>query len=229
MTDILWLPGTLCDHRLFAAQRGVFGEHTTAQVGQFDSVTMQAHAAWQQVEASKVALVGLSYGGILALEMIRQHPERVSHLAILDSNARNDTGEKQRERNALVQRLFEDDFENIVMDQLKPLYLAKANQDNLDILSTVRDMAMDQGQAVLTRQIKAVRGRPDQRPNLALIRVPTLIMAGTEDILCPEDRQREMHESIPYSELVLLENCGHLATLEQPERVNEALEQLFKR
>ena len=88
---------------------------------------------------------------------------------------------------------------------------------------------MDQGQAVLTRQIKAVRGRPDQRPNLASIRVPTLIMAGTEDILCPEDRQREMHESIPYSELVLLENCGHLATLEQPERVNQALEQLFKR
>ena len=68
--------------------------------------------------------------------MIRQHPERVSHLAILDSNARNDTGENN-ERNALVQRLFEGDFENIVMDQLKPLHLAKANQDNVDILNTV--------------------------------------------------------------------------------------------
>lgn len=227
MTSVVYLPGTLCDHRLFEPQLEFFGPSPVANVQAFSSVTAQAHAVWQTLPAEPVALVGLSYGGILALEMIRQHPERVSHLAILDSNARSDTGDKQRQRNALMQQVASGQFEHIVMDQLKPLYLAEKNRENTEILNTVRDMAMSQGSDVLTRQVKAVRDRPDQRPYLANITVPTLILAGQEDALCPPDRQHEMHEQIAGSELVLLPDCGHLSTLEQPEAVNQALQHLL--
>ena len=226
MSSIVWLPGTLCDQRLFAPQRAKFGGQV-ATVSQFDSVTAQAHAVWQALPDAPVALVGLSYGGILALEMIRQHPERVTHLAVLDANARNDTGDKQRQRNALIEHVASGEFETIVMDQLKPLYLAQKNRENTDILNTVRDMALEQGQAVLARQIRAVRDRPDQRPHLPKIRVPTLILAGDEDVLCPRDRQVEMHELIPHSDLVMLVDCGHLSTLEAPAAVNQALATLF--
>lgn len=227
MMPIVWLPGTLCDHRLFTPQRDQFGPGWVPSVSQFDSVTAQAHAVWQQIQDQRVALVGLSYGGILALEMIRQRPERVSHLAILDSNARDDTGEKQRERNTLIQQVASGQFESIVMDRLKPLYLAKRNRENTEILNTIRDMALEQGEAVLARQVLSVRDRPDQRPHLHRIQVPTLVLAGDEDILCPLDRQVEMHELIPHSDLVMLTQCGHLSTLESPVEVNQALATLF--
>ncbi len=224
---ITYLPGTLCDERLFTSQLTRFGGQV-ARVSDFDSVTAQAHAVWQAIGPDPTALVGLSYGGILALEMIRQHPERVSHLAVLDSNARDDTGDKQRQRNALIQQVASGHFESIVMDQLKPLYLSVKHRENSDILNCVRDMALDQGQGVLSRQVAAVRDRPDQRGHLHRIDVPTLILAGQEDVLCPEDRQIEMHELINGSELVLLPDCGHLSTLESAQAVNEALETLFK-
>ncbi|MGB0966483.1 MAG: alpha/beta fold hydrolase [Litorivicinus sp.] len=229
MSQVVWLPGTLCDERLFAPQRAALGAGVVPDVSQFDSVTSQAHAVWQSLGPGSVKLVGLSYGGILALEMIRQQPQRVTHLAVLDSNARSDTGEKQRQRNALIEQLIEGQFESIVMEQLKPLYLGCKQRDNSAILNTVRDMALSQGQAVLERQVRAVRDRPDQRSYLPQIQVPTLILAGQEDVLCPPDRQHEMHQMIARSQLVLLPDCGHLSTLEASEAVNQALATLFKR
>lgn len=225
--NIVWLPGTLCDHRLFEPQRAQFGAGITPNITRFDSVTAQAHAIWQKVGEGPVALVGLSYGGILALEMVRQHPERVSHLALLDSNARNDDGAKQRQRNTLITRVMSGNFEQIVLEQLKPLYLGSDCQGDQKILETIRDMAVDQGPAVLARQVKAVRDRPDQRDYLTQIKCPTLILAGQEDALCPPDRQQEMAELIPNSRLILVPGCGHLATLEAPAVVNDALTHLF--
>ena len=227
MTAIVWLPGTLCDARLFAPQQLRFGEHLTPNITRFDSVTAQAHAIWQKVREPTVALVGLSYGGILAIEMIRQQPERVSHLALLDSNACNDGGERQRQRNQLITRVMGGNFESIVLEQLKPLYLGSACRDDETILATIRDMAVDQGPEVLTRQVKAVRDRPDQREFLRHIACPTLIMAGAEDALCPPERQHEMADLIPASTLMLIPRCGHLSTLEAPDVVNNALAELL--
>ncbi|QGG80565.1 alpha/beta fold hydrolase [Litorivicinus lipolyticus] len=225
--DILWLPGTLCDGRLFAPQQAQFGSHRTPNITRFDSVTAQAHSIWQHTQAARVALVGLSYGGILAIEMIRQYPERVSHLALLDCNAGHDSGERQRQRNQLITRVMGGNFEALVLEQLKPLYLGSRCRDDEGILATVRDMAVEQGPAVLARQVKAVRDRPDQRPFLPSITCPTLILAGAEDALCPPAVQHEMAALIPQSTLCLVPGCGHLATLEAPTQVNHALTELL--
>ena len=115
----------------------------------------------------------------------------------------------------------------LAIDSLKPAYLAKSNRDDEELLTTILDMALDLGPDVFRRQSLALKNRPDSVPTLPTISCPTAVICGKEDTLCPVAYHELMSDRIPGATLTIVDDCGHLATLEQPDVVNHELERLL--
>ncbi len=226
---LLLLPGTLCDGRLWEPQVRALSDIAdcrVADVGAWPSLSELAKVILSDAPP-RFAVAGLSFGGILALELYRQAPERISHMALIDTNARPDTEAGIAAKDEQWQIASEQGLEALLSDKLIPMYLAPENSQNDSLIQILVDMALDNGMSVFRNQIDAVLARPDSRPDLPSITCPTLVLCGAQDIICPVDRHEEIAESIPGATLKLLEQCGHIATLEQTEQVNTALRELL--
>ncbi len=173
------------------------------------------------------ALAGLSMGGILAFEIWRQAPERVTHLAVMDTNPYLDSAAKRSLRMQQIEDVLSGGLRALAVDSLKPLYLAKKNQNNESLLNTILDMALDLGPDVFARQSTALINRSDSVPTLPTVTCPATVVCGREDMLCPVANHEFMASEIPNATLTVIDNCGHLATMEQSGVVNEALRRLF--
>jgi pimeloyl-ACP methyl ester carboxylesterase len=222
---LLLLPGTLCDERLWAHQvehLADVAEPVVVDVGSEPSLGALAERILAEAPPC-FALAGLSFGGILALELYRRAPHRISHLALLDTNARADSEEGMAAKAEQWQIATSEGLELLLRQKLIPLYLAQSQSDDQVLIQTIVDMAVDGGLEVFRNQIDAVVQRPDSRPGLASVRCPTLVLCGAEDVICPVDRHEEMADLIPGASLVVVEGCGHIATMEKPEAVTEAM------
>jgi len=166
-------------------------------------------------------------GGILAFELWRQAPERITHMALMATSPHADAPDRRRIRISQIARVLEGKLREIAMEELKPLYLAEENRDNQVLLDVVLQMAIDLGPDVFAKQSLALAGRPDSISTLGNITCPTTILCGSEDTVCPVAFHELMAAVIPDSKLVILENCGHMVTLEQPDAVNRQLQELF--
>ena len=175
-----------------------------------------------------VVLCGLSMGGYVALEVMRQAPERIERFALLDTTARPDTDEQKRRRRGLLSLADKGQFKG-VPPRLLPLLLSKRFLEVEAVTSVVMAMAERVGKEAFKGQQRAIMNRPDSRPLLPGIKVPTLILCGTEDALTPPDRHKEMAEVIPDADLVILGGAGHLAPLERPDAVTRALRAWLRR
>lgn len=228
---LLLLPGMMCDQRLWAAQLdSLRAECASVHVGNItrgDSIEEIANQVLEDAP-KHFALAGLSMGGLVAFEMWRQAPERIHRMALLDANANPETEERRQPREELLNRVLQGELKEVFIEALKPQYLARANCDNRAILELVMSMAMDLGKDVFVRQSTAVGSRPDSIDTLKTISVPTLVLCGEEDALCPVPFHETMAEHIPNARLAVLENCGHLSSLEQPERVTTELKKWLK-
>jgi len=224
---LLLLPGTLCDERLWAYQiehLSDIAEAIVMPLGSHASLKILAENILAQAPA-QFALAGLSFGGILAFEIYRQAPERVTHLALLDTNARADTEtgvQAKHEQLALVDSIG---LESLLREKLMPLYLAPENLQKQALVETIVDMALDNGRDIFRNQVEAVINRPDSLADLADICCPTLVLCGKQDQLCPPDRHQEIADKISGASLCILDNCGHMSTLEQPEAVTALMRQ----
>ena len=170
----------------------------------------------------RFALVGLSMGGYIAFEILRQAPERVARLALLDTAARPDTPDITAGRRTNMQlaqsgRLAE------VVDGLIPRLVHPSRVTDAPLLEVIRRMGAQVGVAGYLRQQAAIIARPDSRPMLKDIRCPTLVLVGDADQLTPPERAQEIAAAVPGAELVIVPECGHLSTLERPELVTRAL------
>lgn len=224
MTPILMIPGLACTAELFAPQIPALWPHgpvTVASTLQGDSMTAMATAILRDAPP-RFALAGLSMGGYLALEIMRQAPERVAKLALLDTAARPDTPEQSALRRTLVERSDAGELED-VLRQIAPNLLHPDHRDDQTLIETQVRMGLAVGPEAFARQQTAIIGRIDSRPALAAIVVPTLILVGDRDALTPPIRSEEMAELIPDATLVVVPNCGHASSLEQPDAVNAAL------
>jgi pimeloyl-ACP methyl ester carboxylesterase len=161
-------------------------------------------------------------GGYLALEVMRQAPDRVARLALLDTNARGDTPEISERRRRQIELAQNGRLGEIVEQQL-PLFVHRDRRGDASLIEIVRVMAEETGAEAFVRQQRALIGRADLRSDLAAIRCPTLVLVGDGDELTPPALAKEIAGSIAGARLVVVPASGHLSTLEQPVAVNTAL------
>jgi pimeloyl-ACP methyl ester carboxylesterase len=224
MTPIVFIPGMLCSAELFAPQIAAlwpYGPVTVAST--LEGATIGEMAAAILASAPpRFALVGLSMGGYIAFEIMRQAPERVIKLALLDTSARADTPEETEQRRGLVAAANSGDFivllENVMTSVLHP-----EHQDDAALRAINVRMGLTVGLDGLERQQQAMSARIDSRPGLAAISIPTLVLVGDSDPLTPPFLSEEIAAAIPGARLVIVQQCGHGSTLEQPEIVNRCL------
>ncbi|NDV00292.1 alpha/beta fold hydrolase [Pseudoroseicyclus sp. CLL3-39] len=213
----------MCDARLFAPQIAALSAGRTVQVPALTGAeTMEALAEQVLSQAPpRFALAGLSMGGILAMEMLRQAPERIERVAFLDTNPRAELPEVQAGRAPQVARVREEGLGSVLRREVFPHYLHP--ESDPAILDLCEEMALALGPDIFERQSLALRDRADAQEVLAAVRQPTLILTGEDDRLCPMDRHTRMAALMPHARLVVVPRAGHLPTLEQPAAVNAAL------
>lgn len=227
MHSLVFLPGMMCDARLFAPQIAALKQQGfTVSVGDITCADTMYGLAQNVLSNAppRFALCGLSMGGIVAMEIMRQAPERVSAIALLDTNPLAETTEMQARRGPQMARVNAGGLEAMMRDELKPNYLVDGPEKPA-ILDLCMDMAMTLGPEVFIHQSLALRDRPDQSETLKAITVPSLILCGQEDRLCPPARHQLMHDLMPHAALIILENAGHLPTLERPTATTQHLQQ----
>lgn len=223
-TNVLLLPGLLEDADGFAHQivgLAEVADFVVADLTRSDTMAGLASDALAQAPEGEIALVGHSMGGYVALEILRQAPERITAAALLNTHARPDSPESTENRRRLIalsERDFDGAIKSLLPKQLTPEHLADSA-----ITATITQMAHAIGREAFVRQQTAIMGRVDSRPHLAKVRCPTLVVAGREDAIMPLEVLEELADGIDSATLTVLEDCGHMAPLEQPEAVTDAL------
>jgi pimeloyl-ACP methyl ester carboxylesterase len=170
----------------------------------------------------RFALAGHSMGGYIAFEIMRQAPQRVAKLALINTQARPDTPEATARRRGQIAAVEAGGF-NSGIEAMYPGFVHPSRRDDAALRQLVREIADDVGPDAFVRQLTAVTGRPDSRPTLAFIRCPTLVLTGDEDNTIPNSLSVEMANGIPGAKLVILAACGHLPQVEQPQATADAL------
>jgi pimeloyl-ACP methyl ester carboxylesterase len=170
----------------------------------------------------RFALGGLSFGGYIAFEMMRQAPARIERLALLDTSARSDTPEQTATRKTQIAMAQSGRYGEIA-DFSIARYLHRDRQSDPAMTGIVRRMIEETGPEAFVRQLQAIMSRPDSRPLLASIRCPTLVLVGDGDLATPPELNKEIADGIPGARYVVIPDCGHLSTIERPEAVNAAL------
>jgi len=222
---LILLPGLLCDAALWAHQIDHLSDIADVHVADlsgFDTMAALAKSVLDKAPPT-FAVAGLSMGGYVALEIIRQAPERVCHLALLDTNASADLPEQSERRLKLI-KIAESGGLGMVAQQMLPALVHPDHVEEPDIVITFLKMAEQVGVAGFVNQQKAILNRVDSTQSLSAIRCPTLIVCGAEDQLSSVDVHKKMAENIGDNALfVSIANCGHLSSIEQPNAVSTVL------
>ena len=221
---VLLVPGLLCTPRLYLEQIPAlwrFGPVAVADHTRDDSMNHMARRILS-LAPPRFALIGLSMGGYVAFEILRQAPDRVVKLALLDTTARADMPEQTEQRERQIQMAQSGRFDAIA-ELLFPRFVAVSRHGDRVLRETVRSMAEETGAEAFVRQQSAIMRRADSRPALASIRCPTLVLVGEQDVLTPPDRAAEIATAVPDARQVVVPDCGHLSALEQPGAVTREL------
>lgn len=221
---LVLLPGMMCDARLFSPQIEAFSTERAVMVAPITAGERVEEIASDVLQAApaKFALAGLSMGGIVAMEVVRRAPERVTRVALMDTNPLPETPQIAADREPQIIGVRAGRLEEVMREEMKPNYLAPGPR-RVDVMNTVMAMAMALGPDVFVRQSRALQRRRDQQRTLRSLKVPTLILCGAYDALCPVKRHEFMAELIPYAQLHIVADAGHLPTLEQPEETTAVL------
>ena len=224
MTKAVFIPGLLCTDALFAGHREGLSGILDIAIGdhrQDYTVSSIARRVLDQAP-NEFICAGLSMGGYTSFEIMRQAPERVKALILMNTSARADTPEQTERRNGLME-IAKIQGLDAVTEALLPVFLGHTNLGREDLTACVREMVRETGLDTFLNQQTALMSRVDSRESLGAISVPTLVVVGDGDTLTPPKLAQEIAEGIPGAQLVIVENCGHLSSLEQPEVVNDAI------
>lgn len=221
---LVFIPGMMCDSRLFQPQINEFSKQYLVCItpaSHSDSIEKISFEILSQLP-KKFTLIGLSMGGILAMEIIKKVPERVMKIVLMDTNFKSETSEIKSKRIPQINLVNEGKLEAVMKKQILQNYLIK-NKNNQQILELCLKMAKDLGKEIFINQSKALTTRQNYKETLKNINVPSLIICGRYDRLCPVDVHREMESLIQNSTLEIIPDAAHLPTLEQPLYLNKIL------
>lgn len=221
---LVLIPPMLCDARVFYAQLATLSGAmpiSCMPITNGDRIEEMASTILSWLP-NKFALVGMGLGGMVAMELLRRAPERVTRVAFISTNAQTDTPEISAQREPLIIAAKTGRFDDAIRAELKPSWLAPGPYRN-DVLSLVSDMAHALGPDVYVRQSRAMQRRKDQQATMRKIKQPALVMCGEHDGLNTLRRHEFLAELIPYARLEVIDNAGHLPTLENAEAVTRAL------
>jgi len=222
---LVLVPGLLCDAQMWRSQLAALAAVADCWVADHtrsDTMAQVAADVLRDAPFEKFALAGLSMGGYVALEMMRQAAHRVLKLALLDTTARADTPEQSQRRREFIALAERGRFLGIT-DTLLPMLIHAPHLGDQELVSTIKKMAKNTGKNGFIRQERAIISRVDSLPLLARIACPTLVMCGRQDALIPLERHEEMAARISGSRLEVVEDCGHLSTMERPAETSAAL------
>ena len=224
VSDLVLIPGLLCDEQLWRHQCENLSSMVDITIADtLRDETIHSMAARILEDApDRFALAGLSMGGYVAQEIMRQAPNRVDKLALLDTSARADSEAQIERRKGLIRLTKMGKFKGVT-PRLLPLLIHPDFLDDEDITSTIIDMASKVGQEVFVQQQLAILNRADGRGDLADISIDTLIICGRQDELTPVHLMQELADNIHNSNFQIIEDCGHLSPLERPEIVTDLM------
>ena len=226
---LLLIPGLACTRTLWAHQIAHLMDRADVMVVDHSrSDTMPGIVDDILTDApDRFALAGFSMGGYIAMELMKTAPERVDKMALIGTKHSQDDAVSVRRREVSI-RLTEDGRYGDAIAQMLPVLVHPARLKDKTLTGAIRAMAADLGPEAFVRQQKANLGRGVSDDILKAMRCPTLILCGREDKLTPPSVHEEIQALIPGAKLTIIENCGHMAPIEQPTEVSIALEGWLK-
>ena len=229
MSQIVFIPGLLCTEALFPSQFQAFkgiAECKVADTLGMDSIDDMAEKCLEEV-TGPFAVLGFSMGGYVALEVARRASDRLTGLALVSTSAQPDTEEKRKQRAGLVELSQIGKFKGVTPRLLPRFFSPEALQDEAKT-SIAIEMGETVGKDNFILQQQAIMGRRDQRPYLPSFTKPSVVICGQLDVLTPPAHAVEMAGLLPDSRLHLLDDVGHMSTIEAPEEVNQHLLDWYK-
>lgn len=220
---LVLLPGMMCDARVFGPQLAALSPRLTlivAPVTEGDRIEEIASRLLDTLPR-KFALAGLSMGGCVAMEILRRAPDRLTRIALMDTNALAETPQSAADYEPMIIKLRAGHLVEAVPEIMSPDHISAPYRS--EIMTLLEDMALNIGTAAIIRQMRALQRRRDQQAVLRRCKIPAMVLCGSEDSLTPLKRHKCMADLIPHATLRVIEGAGHLPTLEQPDATTSAL------
>jgi len=224
-SPLVFIPGLLCDAQLWQPQADSLADIADIWIADHtrsDTMTGVVRDVLADAPFASFALAGLSMGGYIALEIMRQAPGRVEKLALLDTAASGESPEQTQKRLGFIDLAERGRFLGVT-DALLPLLIHPSRLGEPALTNVIKSMAKNIGKEAFVRQQRAIMSRTDSLPLLSTIACPTLVLCGRQDALTPLARHEDMAVGIRGAKLEVIDDCGHLSTLEKPAEVNPAL------
>lgn len=221
---LVLLPGLLNTNKVFdrvIAELGDAAQVVVPDLHTYDSLSAMANAVLAAAP-ERFCLGGFSMGGYVCFEILRRAPGRVERLALIDTQAAPDTAESTARRRGMIEQTQLGRFHGL-QPSLLPTLVHSSQLANAQVTGPMIEMAGIVGPEGFVREMRAIMARPDSRPQLVDITVPTVVISGRQDHSIPLAHAEEMAADISHSQLVVIEQCGHMAPLEKPAEVAAAL------
>ncbi len=221
---LVLLPGLMCDARVFWPQIAELSATlavTVAPITQGERIDEIASGLLDLLP-QKFALAGLGLGGMVALEIVRRAPDRVTRLALMDTTPLAGTPQASAMRELQIVKAKSGRLKDVMREEV-PLTALAQGPNRAAVMEILLDMADTLGLEVYLKQARALQRSRDQQAVLRKLRCPTLVLCGAADTINTVKRHSFMAELIPSASLQVIEGAGHIPTLEQPEAVTDAL------
>lgn len=226
---LVMIPGLMADARLFLPQMVRLGSDRACHI----CIATQGETVEKMSEAiiaglpEKFALMGHGLGGDVALDVIRRVPDRVTRVILMATDPLSEPPQTAVERETRMVMARAGRLVDAMAQEIPAAAVADSPWRD-EIMDLVKDMALGLGEGVFLRQSRALQRRPDQQKTMRKVRLPALVIAGRQDPLVPLRRQEFTATLMPYGQFKIIEDAGHLAPLEQPEAVSDAVEAFLK-
>lgn len=214
----------MCDARVFSDQILAFNSDRAVQIAPVSGASSVAAMAREVLDGAprRFALAGHGLGAMVAMDMLRQAPERVARIALMSCSPLAETPQDAAAREARIVTMRAGRLLAAMADEVPKTALAPGPQQGM-IIETINEMARGQGADVFVRQTRALQRRPDQQKVMRLLRAPALVLCGAHDTIFPPRRHQFMAELIPNAVLEVIDDAGHMPHLETPEAVTAAM------